>query len=422
MPRKATALTAVKVRTAQPGRYGDGNGLFLLVRPNGRYWLFRYRTGDGRMREMGLGPAGEAQGQVTLADARKAASPLWKAVKEGIDPLAARGAEAAAEKAAAQEAAARAITFRTVAEHFITAHEAGWRNPKHRAQWRTTLETYAYPFMRDLPAADVGTAHVLAALEPIWREKPETATRVRGRIEAVLDYAKAREWRSGENPARWRGHLDHLLPSRAKVAKVVHHAALPWREIGAFMAALRGREGIAARALEFTILTAARTGEALGATWGEMDLSAALWTAPAARMKADKEHRVPLSAPALALLGEMAKLRTSDDPAAPIFPGQEADRPLSNMALLMALRRMGRSDLTAHGFRSTFRDWVGEATGYPADVAEAALAHTQGDKTVAAYARGDLFDKRRRLMADWGEFCGQTTRRSEAMVVPLRHA
>jgi len=418
MPRKATALTAVKVRTAPPGRYGDGNGLFLLVRPNGRYWLFRYRTSDGRMREMGLGPAGEAQGQVSLADARKAASPLWKSVKEGIDPLDRRRSDLAAVKSSAQEAAARAITFHTVAEHYITAHEAGWRNPKHRGQWRATLEAYAYPHMGDLPAADVGTAHVLAALEPIWREKPETATRVRGRIEAVLDYAKVREWRSGENPARWRGHLDHLLPARSKVAKVEHHAALPWREIGAFMTALRGREGVAARALEFAILTAARTGEALGATWGEVDLSAALWTVPAARMKAGREHRVPLSAPALALLGEMANLRTTDDPTAPIFPGQEANRPLSNMALLMALRRLGRGDLTAHGFRSTFRDWVGEATGYPADVAEAALAHTQGDKTVAAYARGDLFDKRRRLMADWGEFTAHRT--EETSVIPIR--
>jgi len=266
----------------------------------------------------------------------------------------------------------------------------------------------------DLPAADVGTAHVLGALELIWRTKPETATRVRGRIEAVLDYAKVREWRTGENPARWRGHLDHLLPARSKVAKIEHHAALPWREIGAFMAVIRGREGIAARALEFAILTAARTGEALGGAWGEVDLSADLWTVPAARMKAGREHRVPLSAPALVLLGEMAKLRATDDPAAPIFPGQEAGRLLSNMALLMALRRMGRADLTALGFRSTFRDWVGETTGYPADVAEAALAHTQGDKTVAAFARGNLFDKRRRLMA---EYCAQPVTARRAVVL-----
>lgn len=216
MPRKATALTVAKVRTAPPGRYGDGNGLFLLVHPNGRYWLFRYGTRDGRMREKGLGPAGEAQEHITLADARTAAAPLWKAVKDGTDSLAARDAEAVAKRAAAQKAAARAITFRTVADHYIAAREAGRRNPKHRGQWRATLETYAYPHMGDLPAAEVSTTHALAALEPIWRTKPETATRVRGRIEAVLDYAKVREWRSGENPARWRGHLAHLLPARSK--------------------------------------------------------------------------------------------------------------------------------------------------------------------------------------------------------------
>lgn len=417
MARKAAGLTAVEVRTKGPGRYGDGGGLFLLVRPSARYWLFRYRIRDGRMREMGLGAAGEGKGDRTLAEARKVAKPLWVAVKAGIDPLNQRAAQEAATKAEAQEAAARAITFRTVVDRYIAAHEAGWRNAKHKAQWRATLETYAFPHMGDMAAADVGTVHVLAALEPIWRTKPETATRVRGRIEAVLDYAKVREWRTGENPARWRGHLDHLLPARSKVAKVEHHAALPWREIGAFMAALRQRDGIAARALEFAILTAARTGEALGATWGEVDLSAALWTVPAARMKAGKEHRIPLSPPAVAPLGEMAKLRTTDDPATPIVPGQEVGRPLSNMALLMALRRMGRADLTAHGFRSTFRDWVGEVTGYPADVAEAALAHTQGDKTVAAYPRGDLFEKRRRLMNDWATFCDQVFRDA---VTPIR--
>ena len=418
MPRVAKGLTAAGVRTAKPGRYGDGKRLYLLVRPNGsRCWLFRY-VRNGHMREMGLGSASE----VSLADARDRAAELSKKVRAGIDPLAERTTETAAAKAAAQEEAAQAITFRTVAGFYLGAHEAGWRNPKHRAQWASTLEAYVYPVMGDLPAVAIDTNHVMTALTPIWQVKPETASRVRGRIESVLDYAKVRGWRAGENPARWRGHLDHLLPARSKVAAVAHHAALPWREIGAFMAILRQREGIAARALEFAILTAARTGEALGVTWGEVDLSAALWTVPGARMKAGREHRVPLSVPVLAVLGDMAKLRTTANPAAPIFPGQEPGRPLSNMALLMLLRRMGRGDLTAHGFRSSFRDWVGEATGYPADVAEAALAHTVGDKTVAAYARGDLFDKRRALMAAWAEFCARPAPVAGEVVVPMRAA
>ena len=267
MPRKAKGLTAQGVRNAAPGRYGDGNGLFLLVRPTGKYWVFRYRV-DGRMREKGLGPAGEAIGHISLADARKSASPLWKTVKEGIDPLEQQKLTAAAAKAAAQNTAARGVTFRDATGRYLAAHDAGWRNPKHRGQWRATLEAYAFPHMGDLPVGDIGTPHVLAALEPIWRAKPETASRVRGRIEAILDYSKVREWRSGENPARWRGHLDHTLPARSKVATVKHHAALPWQEIGAFMEALRAQGGIASRALEFAILTAARTGEALGAKWG----------------------------------------------------------------------------------------------------------------------------------------------------------
>lgn len=415
MPRVAKGLTAAGVRTAKPGRYGDGKRLYLLVRPNGsRFWLFRYVL-NGHMREMGLGSASE----VSLADARDRAEELSKKVRTGIDPLAERTTETAAAKAAAQEEAAQAITFRTVAGFYLGAHEAGWRNPKHRAQWASTLETYVYPVMGDLPAGAIDTNHVMTALTPIWQVKPETASRVRGRIESVLDYAKVRGWRAGENPARWRGHLDHLLPSRSKVAAVAHHAALPWREIGAFMVALRAREGIAARALEFAILTAARTGEALGATWGEVNMAEAVWTIPGARMKAGKEHRVPLSAPVLALLGEMATIRATDDPGAPVFPGADPTRPLSNMALLMLLRRMGRGDLTAHGFRSSFRDWVSETTGYAGEVAEAALAHVVANQVEAAYRRGDLFEKRRRLMDEWAEFSARSVP-ATGDVVPLR--
>jgi integrase len=405
MPRKAGGLTAVKVKTTKPGRYGDGNGLYLFVRSaEARFWVFRY-TRAGRMREMGLGRAGADDTAVKLVDARDKAIELHRLIKAGIDPLDKREMDAAAAAAEAQKAAIRGITFRTVAERYLAAHEKGWRNSKHRMQWRNTLDTYAHPHLGDLAVGDVGTEHVLAALEPIWRTKPETATRVRGRIESVLDYATSRDWRSGENPARWRGHLANLLPPRSKVAPVEHHAALPWRQIGSFLPILRAQAGVAARALEFAILTAARSGEALGARWGEIDMAAKVWTVPAARMKAGREHRVPLSEATVTLLGEMAKLRTVDSPDAYVFPGALPGRPLSIMAMTMALRRMKRGDLTVHGFRSTFRDWCGEATSTPREVAEAALAHAVADKTEAAYARGDLFAKRVRLMDQWAKFC-----------------
>jgi integrase len=419
MPRRAKGLTAAGVRTLGPGRYGDGDGLYLFVRrPDAAFWVFRYVL-RGHMREMGLGRA-RGLNAVPLSQAREAAAPLRRLVRNGLDPLDQREATAAAALAAAQAERARAITFRRVTEFYLDAHEAGWRNVKHRQQWENTLKAYAYAHMGDLPVGAVGTEHVLAALEPIWRAKPETASRVRGRIESVLDYAKTREWRVGENPARWKGHLDHLLPARSKVAKVEHHAALPWQELGAFIALLRQQVGVAARALEFAILTAARTGEVIGAAWQEIDLQAAMWTVPSNRMKAGREHRVPLSAPALALLGEMAKVRTDDGPASFVFPGMRRGQPLSNTAMLVLLRRMERTNVTAHGFRSTFRDWAAEATNHSGEVAEAALAHTLRDKTEAAYQRGDLFEKRRRLMADWAEFCGQPSVQGD--VVPLRRA
>jgi integrase len=424
------------VRTAAPGRYGDGNGLYLLVRsPEARFWIFRY-TIAGRMREMGLGRAGADAAAVPLAEARAKAAELHRAVRAGADPLQQRAVAEAAARAAEQEAAIRSITFTAVADRFLAAHEAGWRNPKHQSQWRNTLQTYAHPHVGELPVADVDTVHVLSVLEPIWHKKPESASRLRGRLEAVLDYAKVRGWREGENPARWRGHLDHLLPSRAKLAPVEHHAALPWGEIGAFVARLREQPGMAARALEFAILTAARTGEALGATWAEIDMGAAVWTVPAARMKAKKEHRVPLSEAALAVLRAMAELRTmardrrrgcathdrlheADHPSAYVFPGARPRKPLSIMAMAMVLRRMDRGDLTVHGFRSTFRDWAAEATSYAREVAEAALAHALSDKVEAAYRRGDLFEKRKRLMAEWAAFCERPVI-AAGEVIPLR--
>ena len=330
---------------------------------------------------------------------------LLRNVRSGVDPLADRERRATEIAAKAELEKVQAITFKAVTAAFIAANEAGWRNAKHRAQWTSTLETYAHPHLGDIPVADVGTAHVMAALEPIWTKTPETASRVRARVESVLDYAKAREWRTGENPARWRGHIANMLPRRAKVAKVKHHAALPWREIGAVIADLRKRPAVAARALEFTILTGARTGETLGARWGEVDLDAKLWTVPADRMKAGREHRVPLSTAAVQLLGEVAKLRTSDDDADFVFPGARAERPLSQMSMLMLMRRAGRGDLTAHGFRSTFRDWCAEATDYPNEMAETALAHLVSDKVEAAYRRGDMMERRRQMMEDWATFC-----------------
>ena len=398
------ALTATAVKHAKPGRHGDGGGLFLLVKPTGmRSWVFRYQVG-GKVRDMGLGSAA-GPGAVPLAEARTKVVDLLRNVRSGVDPLGDRERRAVESAAKAELEKVQAISFKTVAAAFIAANEAGWRNAKHRAQWASTLESYAYPHFGDTPVADIGTSHVMAALEPIWTKTPETASRVRARIESVLDYARARDWRTGENPARWRGHIANMLPRAAKIAKVEHHAALPWREIGAFVDDLRKRPAVAARALEFTVLTAARTGETLGAQWSEIDINAKLWTVPAHRMKAGRQHRVPLSTAAMDLLTEMAKLRTSDDEAAFVFPGARAKRPLSQMSMLMLMRRMGRRDLTAHGFRSTFRDWAAEATDYPNEMAETALAHLVSDQVEAAYRRGDMMERRRAMMEGWARFC-----------------
>ena len=405
-------LNAARLRTlTKPGAYGDGAGLYLQVRgPEQRSWRYRFKL-NGEAHLMGLGTLAD----VSLAEARDAAAAARKLVRQGIDPIARRRAERV-------DAAGRAglNTFAEVADAYIAAHAASWRNAKHRQQWRNTLDTYARPVLGNLGVAMVDTGAVMRVLEPIWREKPETASRLRGRIELVLDYATARGWRTGDNPARWRGHMDNLLPSRGKIARVEHHAALPWRQIGAFMADLAKQEGVGALALRFAILTAARTGEVIGARWSEIDMPAAVWRVPAGRMKAGREHRVPLSDAALDVLRQAAKLILKQDPAAFVFPGGKAGKPLSSMAMLMLLRRMERGDLTAHGFRSTFRDWCAEATNYPREIAEAALAHTLRDKTEAAYQRADLMDKRRRLMADWATFCRPSAPSGDA--VPIRTA
>jgi integrase len=414
MTRMTGRLTALKVaRAAQaPGMYADGGGLYLQVTPGGASWVWRYML-KGRAREMGLGPLG----LYGLKDARAKALEARRLRHEGIDPIEAR----LAARTKALVDAAKAITFKQCAEAFIKAHRAGWRNAKHAAQWEATLATYVEPIIGLLPVQAIDTALVMNVLEQEvadapdqasgtrWTMKPETASRLRGRIEVILDWARVRGHRDGENPARWRGHLDKLLPARAKVRKVEHHAALPYDELATFIVRLRAQDGISARALEFAILTAARTGEIIGARWREIDLAERVWTVPSDRMKAGKEHRVPLSARGLTILEDMVPYRQigdgQNDADAFVFPGGKHGRPLSNMAFLMLLRRLERDDLTAHGFRSTFRDWVAERTNFPSEVAEMALAHAVGDKVEAAYRRGDLFERRRGMMTAWATFC-----------------
>lgn len=407
MPRLLGRLTALGVTQAKRrGYYADGGGLYLQITASGsKSWVFRFKE-RGRLREMGLGPLHT----VGLAEARQRAHECRKARLDGRDPIEVRRGE----RLNATLEAARAITFKGCAERYIAAHRAGWRNAKHAAQWTATLERYVHPCFGALPVQAVDVSLVLKAVEPIWTKKPETATRVRGRIEAILDWASARGYRRGENPARWRGHLENLLPSRVKVRRVEHHPALPYGDIGRFIAGLREQEGVAARALEFAILTAARTGEVIGARWNEISTKDRVWTVPAERMKGSREHRVPLSGASLTILDEMATLRSSEF----VFPGMKAARPLSNMSFLMLLRRMERRDLTAHGFRSTFRDWAAERTGFPAEVAEMALAHAVAGKVEAAYRRGDLFEKRRQLMESWATFCASGPQ--DGLVVPLR--
>jgi integrase len=390
-------LTALKVDKAkEPGMYADGGGLYLRVTTEGaRNWVLRYML-DRRPRWMGLGPLA----LYGLQEARAKALDARRQRHEGIDPIEARRAERARQRLDA----AKTVTFRQCAEAYIASHRAGWRNGKHAAQWGATLSTYAYPIIGGLPVQAVDIALVLKVLEPIWTAKPETASRVRGRLESILDFAKVRGERDGENPARWRGHLDKLLPAHSKVRQVEHHAALPYAELPAFLASLREQEGVAALAMEFLILTAARTGEGIGALWAEIDLFDKTWTVPAARMKRRREHRVPLSARALAVLDEMRLARDGNNGDAFVFPGGKVGKPLSNMAFLMLLRRMGRNDLTAHGFRATFKTWASERTSFQNEIVEASLAHAIGGKVEQAYRRGDLFDKRRKLMHAWSAY------------------
>lgn len=402
MPRKVEkGLSARKAATVGPGRHADGGGLYLDVKPSGaRSWILRAVVG-GRRRDIGLGGYPET----SLAEAREKAADVRAVIRKGRDPIAERARQSA-----------RRLTFEQAAEALIDAKKHEWRNAKHAAQWPSSLKTYAYPVLGRLDVRDIEAEHVLKVLRPIWTEKPETASRVRLRIEAVLDYARATKAREGENPARWRGNLEKVLAKPSKVRRVQHHRALAWREIGAFMAELENHRGMGALALRFAILTAARSGEVRGATWAEIDLDVCEWAMPPERMKAGRPHRVPLSGAAADVLRKVQPLATGDDDAL-LFPGGRAGRPLSDMTLSAVLRRMGRDDLTVHGFRSTFRDWVSEATSYPGEIAESALAHTIRNAVEAAYRRGDLFEKRRELMEAWAKHCATPT--PTADVVPL---
>jgi integrase len=407
---KIDLLSAAKVKNLNvPGDYLDGRGLYLQVRnETSKSWLLKYSI-EKRAREMGLGPSAD----IPLATARELRDRYRALLKQGVDPL----EHKQAEKDAKALERAKAITFKDACARYIAANRSGWRNIKHAAQWEATLKAYAYPTIGALPVQAIDTALVMAVLDPIWSTKPETASRVRGRIESVISAAKARGEFKGENPATWKGHLDKLLPKTSKVRKVENHAALPYADLPAFMKDLRQREGIAAAAMEFLILTAARTGEVLGAIWDEFDLRKSVWTLPGERMKNGKEHRVPLSAPAVAVLERMSKITNGEY----IFFGQTSGRPLSNMALLVLLRRMKRTDITSHGFRSTFRDWAAER-GYQDAVAEAALAHSVPDAVVAAYKRTTFFEMRKKMMDDWATFATSDPAKAGDNVVDLRAA
>jgi integrase len=388
MAQAVKKLSARAVATiAAPGRHSDGEGLYLNVTPAGaRSWLFMWKK-DGKRREMGLG----STGSVSLARARELASECRAQVAMGLDPIEARDAAAETKR--------EKPTFGAIADGLIAAKESEWRNEKHRAQWRTSLTEFAAP-LRSRPVDEIDTAAVLAVLAPLWQTKPETASRVRGRIEAVLDAAKAQGHRSGENPAAWRGHLAHLLPKRGKLTRG-HHAAMDYRDVPAFVAKLRECDVIAAMALEFCILTATRSGEVYGARWSEIDMAAKVWTVPAERMKAAREHRVPLCDRALPIIERLFEARTGEF----VFPSPRGQRPLSHVAMAKVMRRLEIEQATVHGFRSAFRDWAGNETHFPREVAEAALAHVVGDKAEQAYRRSDALEKRRDLMQAWANHC-----------------
>jgi integrase len=386
MARGTEKLSARGAATKKPGRYGDGGGLYLVVSPSGaRKWVFRF-TLIGKVTEMGLGSADA----VSLSAAREAARDARKLVARGENPIAAKRQAAAL--------AAGVPTFAVVADAMIDARQGEWRNLKHREQWRSSLKNFTQA-IREKPVDQIDTEAVLSVLTPLWATKPETASRLRQRIEAVLDAAKAKGHRAGENPARWRGHLKHLLPKRSRLSRG-HHAAMAYHEVPAFVQKLRKEPGTPARALEVCILTATRSGEIYGARWSEIDLKARIWTIPAARMKGEREHRIPLPGRVVEILQELHGAGAGKI----VFPNPRGDRPLSHVVMAKVLRRLGEGTATVHGFRSAFRDWAGNETPFAREVAEAALAHVIGDEAEQAYRRGDALTKRRALMQAWADF------------------
>ncbi|MBO9100349.1 MULTISPECIES: tyrosine-type recombinase/integrase [unclassified Rhizobium] len=387
--------TQIKSGKLSPGRLSDGGGLYLNVGPTGtKSWVFMW-TKDAKRREMGMG----AYPEISLSKARGKAIDARQAVAEGRDPI--------AEKAKEAEP-----TFAECVEQFLASNEGHWKNEKHRQQWRNTLETYCKG-MSGKKVSTVGADDVLKSLQPIWATKNETASRVRGRVERVLDFAKAKGWRFGENPALWRGHLSSILPPRQKLQRG-HHAAMGYEGLPAFSASLRASDACSAHALEFLILTASRTGEVIGAKWDEIDLAAKVWTVPAERMKMGVEHRVPLSPRAMDILNLMLECRRNGY----VFPGQKKDSSLSNLAMTMLMRRMKFDAFTVHGFRSGFRDWCGDATTFPREIAEAALAHAVGDETERAYRRSDALAKRRKLMDAWDKYLTATKKAGNVLSFP----
>jgi len=405
-PHKLHAIALAKLPN---GEHADGGNLYLRVRDNSRTWLIRYTSPTGKRTRMGLG----SLDRVSLADARNKAREVVTTLSDPsnpIDPIAQRQAQ----RAEVRLANAKRMTFKQCAEALIEVKEKTWTNNKHGSQWHSTLTTHVYPLLGDLPVDAIDTPLVVKCLSAIWLKTNETARRVQGRIAATIDWATAHGFRQGDNPARWQGHLDKLLADPNKVQKRGHHAALPYAQMGSFMKTLRKCEGIGAKALEFAILTAARSGEVRGANWSEIDLQQGIWTVPAERMKARKEHRVPLSPQAIDLLKSLPQIEGCDY----VFPSRKNEKAVSDMTLTAVLRRLNRHDITVHGFRSTFRDWAAECTSFSRDVAEMALAHSIPNAVEAAYRRGDLFLKRQMLMREWAVFCDKANA-GPAQVLPL---
>jgi integrase len=403
-------LKAVDLPRLPAGYHHDGGGLYLDVRAGdrggSRVWVFRY-TRQGKAHTMGLGPLHT----ISLREAREKAREARKLLLEGVDPIAAKEAHRAAQRVSA----ATAITFQQAAEAYIEAHSAGWRGGKSEQQWRQSLTDHVFPLLGALPVAAIDTGLVMRVLEPIWKPKTETASRVRGRIEAILGWATVMGYRSGDNPARWKGNLENLLPAKTKVSPVEHHAALPYGDLPAFMVELRTHAGVAARALEFVILTAARAGEVVGARWSEINVAERVWIVPGERMKSGREHRVPLSDGALTIIEQMGAIRQSEF----VFPGGKVGQAVRSMSLLKIPARMGYP-VTVHGFRATFTDWAMEQTAYPAEMRDLALAHVVSDKVEAAYRRGDMVERRREMMAAWAQFAAAEDAAEKVVKLPVR--